>query len=223
MKPYKRYFTANSLLKEGIQKPERYLDLLLNKIDELKKDIRNKDISAPALCKYLSNQFVNDKIIFEFIPNSNIKSDAGILKANYNVDTNNIKLLCDFELEQIQYNDEDFSFFKDDFSELVGHELTHRLQFVKDKVKIVKDYNIETKEGLIEYLSDKKEIMVHAWQIVQAFKLLGASNENILSFLKIKNNHIAKFNYVLAVYQNNFDITSPVLKKLYKYIYLYAE
>lgn len=215
----KRYQSIQ--FREMVQRPEQYLGLLLEKLDSIISKLWKKDHSAPSICRQLNELFESDKIKFEFKPES--KEENIILKGHYNVDTFYIVLFCGFNLEKIQYTKEDIEDFIEDFTEVVGHELIHRLQYVNDKVKEARAYNLSDTKELLKYLSNPKEIMAHAWQIVQSFKLLGFYRELIYQVINNRNNKIINIIYILNMYRNHFDSNSEVWKRLLKYIYQYAE
>jgi len=223
MKRYKSFISERlyeDYLMEGVLHPETYLSILIDKMNDLKNKIINQNHSSKYICDFLTNEFKFDKINFIFRPSTiNSKKDA-IDKASYNVDTEDINIYCNFNLEKIQYGIEDFENFKSDFEELVGHELIHRLQFVNNKDKVAQTISLET-NGLIKYLSNVQEIMTHAWQTSQAIKLLGFDKESLSKFLSIDK--LVRKIYTLSLYKNNFDKNSPVLKRFYKYLYMYFD
>lgn len=156
-------------------------------------------------------KFKDDKILFEYA-----KGDGILQKARYNVNTSDIHLI---------YDEDSYDIFLDFFKEMLGHELIHRLQYLKDKAKIVKSYkDISKEEDLIKYLSDKKEIMSHAWQTIQAFKMCGLSNKDIFNYINgsIKlSSHILLNNIIYRMYKKYFTKDSKVFKQYYKYMYEY--
>jgi hypothetical protein len=98
------------------------------------------------------------------------------------------------------------------------------MQYLKDKKKYI---GVMSNENRIVYLSKPKEIMAHAWEIVQEFKLFGKNNEAIRMILKSnrdsENLKWLLFSARLKMYYNSFEPTSKTMKLLYKYIYEYTE
>ncbi len=98
------------------------------------------------------------------------------------------------------------------------------MQYLKDKKKQVGNMSDENR---IAYLSKPKEIMAHAWEIVQEFKLFGKNNEATRMILKSnrdeENLKWLMFSDRLKEYYTSFKVTSKTMKLLYKYLYEYTE
>ena len=215
-----------SIFEENILNPESYLGVIENKFNILKTQILKGDHSSQWLCDFFTQKFKSDKIVFVNNLQSSIES-TGVYKGAYEPNKNLIYLYCDFNIEDIQYNEDDYDFFKIDCIEFCGHELVHRLQFVKDKIKNISTHKAKNgRDELIKYLSDSKEIMAHAWQIVQIYKFYMGKNldkDFLLKKIAERNVKYIGSNKILWLYLKYFDKNSKVFKLLYKYIYLYLQ
>jgi len=211
------------MFREGVLRPEKYLSLLVEKLQKLKKLFLNKKYSNDSICKSLTNYFKNEKIVFIYDETAN--SSEGLTKGGYNIDTNEIILKCDSGLNFILKDVYDI--FETDFYEMVGHELIHRLQYLNSTKNTFKKYNTLDEKQILFYLSDKKEIMSYAWQTIEIFKMLRLNKKVILQIIKNpeakENNYFVIRNDIFFLYRKYFDSNSVIYKLFVKYIYMYLD
>jgi hypothetical protein len=230
MKKYKNklinYVDKNHIFYEKVQKPENYLNIIKDKIINLhKQEYKNID----DIITNLNNTFKTEKIIFLKYSHE-LKYSSGISSAGYNPKTNYIYLFYTnqigkaFKIKNEEYDSEYFNLFIENLHDFLGHEIIHRMQFLKDKKK---EIGIMSTENRIKYLSKPKDVMAHAWEIVQEFKLYNKSDLEIRMLLKSKRDEYnlkwLMFSPRLKTYYTSFDINSKTMKLLYKYIYEYTE
>ncbi len=230
MKRYKcikeSYVDENHIFYEKVQKPENYLKIIIDKIVELNKQ-QYKNLQD--IINTLNTNLYHEKIIFK--PSSKEpKYNSGIVSAGYQPKTNEILLFYSPKIERAfkiigkGYDSEYFDIFLENVYDLLGHEIIHRMQYLKDKKKYI---GVMSDENRIAYLSKPKEIMAHAWEIVQEFKMFGKNNEAIRMIFKSnrdsENLKWLLFSARLKMYYTSFESTSKTMKLLYKYIYEYTE
>lgn len=231
MKKYKRisgeYVDKDHIFYEKVQRPENYLNIIKDKFIQANKK-EYKDLNS--LLIYLTKIFDNDKIIFKEYTKQ-LKYSSGIVSAGYNPNTNEIYLFYTnhieraFKIKDIEYDSEYFNLFMENLHDFLGHEIIHRMQYLNDKKKII---GVMSTKNKIKYLEKPKEVMAHAWEIGQEFKLYGKTNEQIKMILKANRNEEENMKWLLfssrlKTYYENFDSNSKTIKLLYKYIYLYIE
>jgi len=238
MKRYKRKFEDQSTDKESIMEytskmyemvlhPNNYVNLMKDKLNLFYN--KNDFMDLKDLIISLNSYFLNEKIEFKKSPLVEPFGN-GLLKGGYQPKTGTIYLFYDnniidsFKLQNNKNLNTDFKWFLETFEELLGHEVVHRLQFLKDNIKKI---GVMSDKNEKEYLAQPKEVMAYAWQIVQTFKMYKYDNEFIRFILKDREDteSLKNINYIpmFKKYYNYFPKNSNVIKLLYKYIYLYTE
>jgi hypothetical protein len=235
IKRYQQFFDVDSIrflgpthnMFEMVQRPENYYTIIKEKIEVF----RNRNIfeSLDDLIISLNSYFIDEKIIF-ISSKTKMKFDSGLTSAGYNPKTNELYLFYNsdisnaFKMENKEQDIYDYKWFLEDLEGFIGHEIIHRMQYFKDKIK---DVGVMSKENRKKYLAKPKEIMAYAWQIVQTFKLNGKDDDFIKFVLgskrDLENVKIINFIPMLAEYYNTFDKDSNTMKLLYKYIYQYVD
>lgn len=129
--------------------------------------------------------------------------------------------------------------FLDGFS-IIGHELEHREQILRIKYEELRDKiftamakrskdvsdNPTVLNFQVSYLSDVREIMSYAWQIVNNFRVRGIEDYWIKKFLSSEDSMKFKLGgQVLEDYHTVFNKikSNTALKLLYKYMYQYLD
>jgi len=135
-----------------------------------------------------------------------------------------IRIYCNPLILQIQQNEIFLNSFKKELLFVLKHELVHRGQNFQ-----IKDLDVRFKvmssphESLMKDLSDKKEIMARAWEIIELFKLKNDFTKKEIINRIIKHDDYRGINNTLDFYFRAFGKNSPEIKLLYKYMYLYLE
>lgn len=250
MKPYKRMFGEYCLIvgdphtEQNLQKVKNNLRKEL--IEEYKSFIGDwsfleaiiKPTELNQIIKYIEkySKFIiqeEDNIIdrFNFILNNSYKiyfidtgdySDKYILEATQ--PNNEIVLYMSTKINDIYQNKNNFDLFLKSFSEIVGHEIIHRLQKSKARItNIFKDIrkNSKGKIDFQRYLSSKQEIMSYSFQAIEWYRNAGYDDSKIIAL--IKNRDKAKeTNSFIKLYHDTFFISdSPIIHRFYKYMYEY--
>lgn len=121
----------------------------------------------------------------------------------------------------------DFAIFAQELSATIEHELIHKNQI--EKVNAENKTTVlsrgQSKEGLKAYLSNEHELMAYANTIIRTLEKAGFNQEEILDMFKGGNltpYKASEWSPDLKRYQEVFKDDPKVLKKLYKYIYVYA-
>jgi len=181
------------------------------------------------LIKSLNKKLGIEKIIF-LKHNEKLKYSSGVVSAGYNPKTNEIYLFYSeqiqraFKIKNTEYDSDYFTLFIENLHDFLRHEIVHRMQYLNDKKKEV---GIMSSESKIRYLSKPKEIMAHAWEIAQEFKLHRKTDSEIRMILSSKrdeeNLKWLMFSDRLKEYYTSFKVTSKTMKLLYKYLYEYTE
>ena len=210
---------------EGIIRPNSYIEEMLN---SLKSNVGFlASVDKQHLSFFLNSLFyIKYKIHF----NNDTDSSRGvpISKAAHNYRTNIIEVnITDILLNNLQ-DEKILNHFVEQFEIIVGHEILHRLQYGKNKIKnFMNKYNVEDVNDLNQvrrYLSDKEEIMAYAWQIVEFFKIHDYKREKIKNLLKNNELENEKYQYEpLYYYHKVFKINDAPLRLLYKYMYMYLD
>jgi hypothetical protein len=210
---------------EMVQRPENYFNIIKNKLIDFRNLNEFTDIND--LITSLNSYFINEKIVFK-PSGKNLKFDIGLSSGGYEPKTNELYLFYNnniinaFKIKGKEQDKYDYDWFMEDLENFLGHEIVHRMQFFKD---VIKKVGAMKDENEIEYFSKPKEVMAHAWQIVQTFKLNGKDDDFIKFVLgskrDLENVKIINFIPMFKEYYIRFDKDSKVMKLLYKYIYQY--
>jgi hypothetical protein len=127
-------------------------------------------------------------------------------------------------------SDELFYRFLDGFLQVLGHELVHRLQYHEKVSKEIQERIIlKQQESTEDYLFSKQELMAFAWNIIEEFRYLKYSTEQIQEIMKISGNPGAIMKvrmpliyklYLTAFVKNN---ETKAKNQLHKYMYAYLQ
>jgi hypothetical protein len=83
--------------------------------------------------------------------------------------------------------------------------------------------NISNQENIKEQLSNNQEIMAYAWQAVEELRYRFGNDKEILEHIKKYDLMFFRHSAILSAYYSLFEKDDPILKKFYKYMYLYLE
>lgn len=234
MKRYnsEEYFTRTpsifTIIQESVYRPDNYVKNLLQYLKEILKKYEGKTVRYPGfICNILNKEFSKYNIIFEY--EGGYKQDGykcGINEMRTGSTSLTIIIQCSPSIEKI-FIDKNFQIkFIQAFKELIGHELIHRGQFIAvqnfhmDKI-IARFLHTDKYKTEIGYYANKHEIMSWSWQIIEELRFKGATDAEILYYLKNK-----KGSYDSPVFENiylKFYNSSNVLKRLLKYMYEYLK
>lgn len=231
MHRYSSFF--EQVLEEAIIQPEKYFNPIERICIDLFKRYEGED-NIVKLCKKLSSSLSNHKI--KFIPNISVSSNKdfyipfGINSANvmYNKYCT-IVIHCNMYIMDSFTKQEAFNNFVKALYTVVKHELIHRQQFLNtESSKLIQKIGNGKKIGRsdVEYLSDDHEIMAFAWQAIEYFRISGLSQIKILNILREPKEYFTVSNSVFAAYWRGHDLgflSDNVIKRFYKYAYLYAQ
>lgn len=216
-----------AVIKPEIEKKEIFKKLSMIKVDN---PINFNDL------QYMINALLAKykiKVVFTAVPEKG-KPNQFSFTGGYNEGSDNITIITNLNL----FSYFSYTQFVQEFTSFVLHEIIHRYQFNRIQYEEVRKKLANEKskrsrdvlshpgnvEKLKKYLSDKYEVMSYAWQIVDAFRIKGMEDTKIKSILK--QNGFIKYEYggqPLEDYHTVFDISDPVLKRLYKYMHEYLE
>ena len=216
MKRYQSLFDCifTGSIKEAIINP-KYMQELIQLLKDNQPQISTHVFSF-KMAEILSKILKSYKIDFEII--NDISSDRFLKTGRYDHTTMTITLFGVYNnLYKIIQSEESFNKFLKEFKELAGHELIHREQYVKD-VSIFLTH--KATDDIKTYLSDKKEIMAYAWQIVEYMRY-SLTDHQIYSLLKSDNSEKYEYHNALFQYHKHFTIQDKELQLFYKYMYLY--
>lgn len=230
MKRYVRYFGVEDQFKitEAIINPIIYL----NQINKDLKDLsyfKFKNTSLKNIALKLNIIFRKSKI--QFIPQSFIVDDPHEPGVQFGINSsatlsnknNTIGVFINSNIIKSLQDKDQYQYFIKWLLFNLKHELVHRGQHLKVKdIKIANEIFKKSYKGQLEYLSDKQEIMARAWEIIELFKLLNYTNDNIRKMIQSKDLEKNQ-NFTLRTYHTLFKIDDWQLKLLYKYMYLYLE
>jgi hypothetical protein len=212
---------------EAVINPEDYLNEInetINKIYFLLKKLKFNDKKLVSkITNLLTTFFKKNKI--EFIFQSWIEDgddifieyglNGGATKAN-----GKIGIFCNENLFKI-LDKNFFDAFKVYFLKILKHELIHRGQALRIKDNKIKIQILEKDfKNDFEYLKHPQEMMARAWDIVEVYRSIGYSSNEILNILKNRSKEKG-FSNTLLVYHKVFKEYPQVLKLLYKYMYMY--
>ncbi len=217
MKRYKRYFETCPGLKinEAVIIPVEYLKILQDIFITNKKNIILNSSNNNSFVAFL-NSLYNMYNIF-FIDSNITKKDYVCLKAKYEPDKNVIIIYMTSDSNF--YLSVNFNLVWNSIKYMLGHELVHQVQYIRQKVK--QDFVKYEETDLRKYYSDKKEIMSFAWQAIFLYLCFNRSKTEIIKALKNENEDINKYNVVVEQYYSLFEKDSKQLKLFLKYCYLY--
>jgi len=171
--------------------------------------------TAERLVDLLNDILVQDNIYFIY----NKFNDDLIYKGGFYKKTGEIEIHLGQAINNILEKEENFNSFLLKAKEVIGHELIHRLQFIKDNEKKM---DAEKYDTIKEYLSSPYEIMSFAWQIVEWHRNDGMDDDEIKKMLQKKD--LGKYkNGVLDKFHDVFSIADKPLRLLYKYMYMYLD
>ncbi len=185
-------------------------------------------INKPLLLNNINdfNNFSNtiqdllDKHKIKFIYSGEASDKSFISLASYNDTSDTIILFYSKKITGL--NSSNYKIFLKEIQTLLGHELIHREQSIRNKQKETWEKN--NTQDIEKYLKDKREIMAYAWQFINTFRMSSISDENIKKILRTDSQ--IKFDIggnLFKKYHILFNIDNPVLKRLYKYMYQYLE
>lgn len=210
-------------LQEAVVKPEEYIKNIYNIIQKIPKYYKENFDNLKKFTYKLNFKFRKEKVIFE--AEKGVRSgvnnflDYGINEARCYLDR--------FGTIIVYLNPNVFKISAEEFvkilTNIIKHELVHRGEFLRVNSKNTKNKMMQKDHSTrIKYLSDKHEIMAYAWSIVEEYKIIGFKRDKILNFFR---NGTEDLNYSInyQMYRNTFEKDDPVMKLLYKYIYMYLE
>lgn len=215
-----------SLFSEAVIYPETYLKNIQKKINSLEL-YKYNNLTLRKVCNLLNLKFYFNNI--KFMPDLHVMNgmekyiDYGINRGATLPDKNaTIGIFLNKNILNIK-NKDFYNSFLEWILFILKHELVHRGQnlAIKDK-QLRSEVMIKNYKDKIDYLSDPQEIMARAWEIVELFKLLDYTNEEILILIKTDNKEKYR-NDTLKVYKDLFKKDNMVLKRLYKYMYEYLQ
>jgi len=202
---------------EAVINPKKVVRWIMDVVDNLEDAIY--DCSSLGDISFL----LGDKLYPFKIDVYSSDKDAYIAGAGNNLDRfSTIKIILGVKV--FKGGRETFPKFLEELNKSLGHELIHRAQVLKAKedtllTAIPLDINKRRK-----YLAFKHEIMSYAWEIVETMSLKDQSPRSILKMLA--TNSTTKLNVggaVLQEYHALFEDGNNVLKRLYRYMYDYAQ
>ena len=226
MQRYKPFF--NLYLDEAIINVQEYFIPIEKKCKEFSK-LFTKDKGFEHTCTKLSLLLKKYKI--KFVYEDYTMNTGDFLSANgfnfgevINDKSFTIIMHCNSNINSIFYNYP--SFIKAFFS-VLRHELIHRIQYMKIEYKTLQKV-IDRKEPFDDniYLNDAHEIMAFAWQLVDYYRLMRLSKEQILKVLQKPYEYLELQNNILSGFiraNRKGVVTDKSLKLLYKYAYEYAK
>jgi len=218
----------NLIFKEGVLHPEVMLKEIEDTIISEEKNIIDACSSINTLENKLTRLLYNKhSIIFAHLPIDDDKDSVGMGNFDGEKNLEIIIVLFQNAQEKCISNFKDFS--NDVFSH-IGHELVHRIQYIVSKGKNTTWVKSLSKKAL----SNNKELMSYAWQIIQVWKAQGLSNHDIIKLInsevkgdsenKLENMALKfKSNTYMYFYYFHFANSDKAMKQLYKYIFQYLD
>ena len=231
MKRYKRLFEERvptvygptiptEFLTESTLVPKEEVFEIFQLLIKNKKDIFSKKNKDQKLCSQLSQILAKYKISFKY--DALAKNTIFITGGIYVQTNDTIYLTCSSRINSINETEKHFYDFLDSFKPGIGHELLHRMQLIQRKHHILFGGTID-KNDLIKQLSSNQEIMAYAWQAVEELRNRFGNDKEILEHIKKYDLMFFRHSTVLSTYYSLFEKDDPILKKFYKYMYLYLE
>ncbi len=229
MKRYLKFFNKidiESNLNEAVINVENYSEDLKRLFNEAKKELfsLSKEKNALTITWLFNNYFKKYKIKFKLHFRHELQKHKdyrfGITKAETLLDNySTIRILCNLNIVEIQKNEKTYDEFAKICLSYIEHELIHRLQVIDiSDLKIKKALSSNRKKDL-DYFSNAQEIMSYAWNSLEELRFAGNTDKEILKKLKTLN--FSTDSLILFNYLKIFDKDSDVLKRFYKYIYMY--
>jgi len=204
-------FQPTKKLIEDVLNPD-YVLQIIRSIQKNKQALVHSK-TAERLVDLLNDILVQDNIYFIY----NKFNDDLIYKGGFYKKTGEIEIHLGQAINNILEKEENFNSFLLKAKEVIGHELIHRLQFIKDNEKKM---DAEKYDTIKEYLSSPYEVMSFAWQIVEWHRNDGMDDDEIKKMLQKKDARKYK-NGVLDKFHDVFSIVDKPLRLLYKYMYMY--
>lgn len=217
---FKKIYT----LSEAVIRTEKYAELLKIWFEEVIESIKNKTFrETKDVTKYLNYFFDEYGIMFVFTGYDDYSDGSGISKMQTGSQSYLIQVICN---QDFKYNIKINSYFLiQTFYELLVHELTHRGQFLLNKLNLLNDKkNKKTELGTKNYLSQKHELMAYANQAIEELRFEGFSNKEIIIMIKsfnFKNSHSTTIKNYFEYFNKNNKEDLQILKQFFKYMYEY--
>lgn len=186
----------------------------------IKQHFLGKKYSLTAFCEEINQYFWKYNIIFNSYmvrPFELLRPDleSGIVNMETGTKTLQIRInVCINFLNIFKNADFFYDVVLPDFKLIVAHELIHRVQFMKNKIKYIPQVKAD-EQNFITY----DELMTYAFQTIEEFRLSGINDSNIISLLKKGE---TKYSPSFTHFHNNLRIAYPKQYKQYiKYIFEY--
>ena len=197
---------------DRLEKVKSRLITISNKTDQ--KD----NVYAKEMGKILTDQFKDEKIEFKYEPGP---SRFGIV-GGYTRD----------EMIDVYYNDdlyvelfegEQWQDVKDTIVGTLHHELVHRQQIARAKIKSpgitrAKIGFGKELEKWEDYYGSPHEVMAYATSVYWEMIFAGLSHETMKNLLRQNDQQLARTSEVYSEYQELFGNNHPTMKKLLRYV-----
>lgn len=223
MNQYKSFF-------EAVQRPENYVRVIIEDLQRRQNTIQQiaKKNNILNLALWLSTYLRKYKIIIrvdeEIGDYFGFSKEAETLPDKYNT----IRMYINSKALLIAKEDTEHLFdrFLMGFSNILGHEIIHRLQF-HNKVNVDLQKYLMSSKTDAEYWYKKQEMMAYAWTIIEEFRFMKLSDEQILNIIKnveIKKSHILTlhvpqlYKYYLILFIDDTEARNRLHKYIYEYL-----
>lgn len=206
-------------LLEAVLIPKQEVSEIIQLLVKNKKELFVNKNKEEKLCYQLDKILQKYKISFSY--DSDNRNDVFFSKGFHEQTNNFIYMICSTRIDLINENDKYFYDFLKEFNALIGHELVHRMQFIQRRHKII--LNTSDQENIKEQLRGNQEIMAYAWQAIEELRYRFGKDKEILEHIKKYDLMFFRHSAILSAYYSLFEKDDPILKKFYKYMYLYLE
>jgi hypothetical protein len=201
---------------EGVIRPTVYLSNIKQHFIDMYDDTRN----VFSLLNKAGNKY---KIAF-FLKQNPEYGDRIFIEGFFDTDSENIEIYCNLVvMREFVLNRESYVslIYSTGFSQIIGHEIIHRLQKAKRNMDKFRYGEINV-DDINQYLSDPDEIMSFAWQIVEWYRIENLSDESTRKLIQNASGE-ERAKTPLYWYYKTFKNSRQVLNELYKYIYMYLD
>lgn len=234
---------------EAVINPKVEVNVIKNIIIKNQNNFYKNVNSIDNFKQFFNNLFENRKITIEYFLK---EGEKFVLSSRYSHGVNEI-IISAGKLINILFedkNNKDYLRFAEELSSSIGHELVHRYQAIKieyeekrievwDSISdrrryydLKKKRNISNEERYINYLATPQEVMVHAWKIINNFRLCGFNDNQIVKMISSNFNSDIVIKSGGIILQDYYNIFKPlektnkyntIFRTLCKYMYQYLD